>query len=302
MASGGGPAATSDEALAVLRDQVKAQDYRAFIRASEEIARVEGRVAQAKQLLYAAEDSLVTLENIALDLGESAAFRGGGFGPGSIDAPYDAGGADDLDYPNAFGGGAGGGGGGGNTGGLRLPQWLEAAPDELEEYILERHNKAAEELIRKVRQFEAQIWDPSSVSESLREVFEKVRKGAHALATRLLKEVRVGANRGSQVWGFRAQEQNFRLLIALGYGEAAARTFLSNRKKDSRRVLNVVDVGGDFSAYVQVLRAARLRFVLTQHLKLTRTRTQSQTQTQTQTQTQALTLTLIRTEPETVTP
>eukprot|EP00968_Pinguiococcus_pyrenoidosus_P021779 scaffold2908_cov257-Pinguiococcus_pyrenoidosus.AAC.40 len=257
----------SDAALSSLRDAVASLDSRAFMRAGAEVTKVESKVALVRSTLNDAENALNALENLSLDLGETALRE--------EETQLNLRAEDSM---NATANAA-----------LRLPRWLEVAPEELEEAILERHSKTAEALIvkivrnrwkrlgarknadrmyprmpistnelcaRKVRNFEAQIHDPSAVHDRLREVFEKVRRGAHLLASRLLKEVKTGNAKGSEVWGFRAQEQSYRQLIALGYGEAAAAAFLGNRTHDARRALGVLDVGGDFTAHVQMLTRA----------------------------------------------
>uniref|UniRef100_A0A7R9UGF9 Exocyst component Exo84 C-terminal domain-containing protein n=1 Tax=Pinguiococcus pyrenoidosus TaxID=172671 RepID=A0A7R9UGF9_9STRA len=224
----------SDAALSSLRDAVASLDSRAFMRAGAEVTKVESKVALVRSTLNDAENALNALENLSLDLGETALRE--------EETQLNLRAEDSM---NATANAA-----------LRLPRWLEVAPEELEEAILERHSKTAEALIVKVRNFEAQIHDPSAVHDRLREVFEKVRRGAHLLASRLLKEVKTGNAKGSEVWGFRAQEQSYRQLIALGYGEAAAAAFLGNRTHDARRALGVLDVGGDFTAHVQMLTRA----------------------------------------------
>ena len=218
--------------------KVVSDNYLAFMRASEDIKIMEERIANVRVLLEATEDTLLTLETVRLD----AAMAMSGDSPRAED-PYGAPAADGLGL----------GGGGGGSGGMKLPQWLRAAPEELEECILERHYSGAEQLVRRVRQFESQISDPSALGDETRAIFSRVGKQALKLARRLLREVDGGEREGSRVWGFRSREHNYRLLSKLGFGDAAADAFLRNCKDNVRRALSSVDVGGDVVAHAAML-------------------------------------------------
>ncbi|CAM9987368.1 unnamed protein product, partial [Ectocarpus sp. 12 AP-2014] len=135
--------------------------------------------------------------------------------------------------------------------GLKLPEWLDQAPIELEELLLERKHQEAATLIRRVRDFSANLQNATNLGRGVERIFQKVETMAAGMAERLLAEI--SAANTLTVWGFREHKSNFALLISLGESEKAAIFFVGERSAMIRRSLRLVEVTADPLSYVGVL-------------------------------------------------
>jgi Exocyst component 84 C-terminal len=122
--------------------------------------------------------------------------------------------------------------------GLKLPEWLDKAPTELEELLLERKHDVAVKLIRQVKGFAANVRNATNLGQGVAAIFAQADDMAAALSRRLISEI-TGSNTFT-AWGFREHKKNFQLLIDLGYADAAAAAFVKERSSLIRRALHMV--------------------------------------------------------------
>ncbi|CAN0042328.1 unnamed protein product, partial [Pylaiella littoralis] len=224
------------------------KNYQAFMHATEEIRTMEAGLQTLKDLLGSTAQTLQTFRGVhlveAVKPGDktpparSSNSRGAasGRGGGSEGGPEEGGGEGDGPVTSR---------------GLKLPEWLDQAPIELEELLLERKHQEAVALIRRVREFSENIQNATNLGRGVERIFQRVETMAQGMADRLLAEI--SAANTLTVWGFREHKSNFALLIALGHGEKAAIFFVGERSAMIRRSLRLVEVTADPLSYVGVL-------------------------------------------------
>jgi Vps51/Vps67/Exocyst component 84 C-terminal len=137
--------------------------------------------------------------------------------------------------------------------GLKLPEWLDKAPTELEELLLERKHDVAVKLIRQVKGFAANVRNATNLGRGVAAIFAQADDMAAALSRRLISEI-TGSNTFT-AWGFREHKKNFQLLIDLGYADAAAAAFVKERSSLIRRALHMVSSSSCTCSQVLLLKA-----------------------------------------------
>ncbi|KAG5189854.1 hypothetical protein JKP88DRAFT_176580, partial [Tribonema minus] len=221
-----------------LRQEV-VRNYQTFMHATAQIQSMEKDIDALRNLLSTAATTLSTFQSIRLVERPD---------PASKLSPTNAeGGAFGLRAGATGRGGDGGGGAG--RGGLKLPEWLDKAPTELEELLLERKHEAAVRLIRQVKAFAANVRNATNLGAGVADIFAQADAMAAELSCRLITEI-TGTNTFT-AWGFREHKKNFELLIDLGYADAAAAALVKERSALIRRSLHMVEATADPLTYVR---------------------------------------------------
>ncbi|CBJ28418.1 exocyst complex component, putative [Ectocarpus siliculosus] len=219
------------------------RNYQAFMHATEEIRSMEAGLQTLKDLLGSTAVTLQSFRGVHLvetvkPAEKTPAARSNSRAVAAAAAASPEEDDEDGDGPST-------------SRGLKLPEWLDQAPIELEELLLERKHQEAATLIRRVRDFSANLQNATNLGRGVERIFQKVETMAAGMAERLLAEI--SAANTLTVWGFREHKSNFALLISLGESEKAAIFFVGERSAMIRRSLRLVEVTADPLSYVGVL-------------------------------------------------
>jgi hypothetical protein len=227
----------------VLRSEV-VKNYHTFMQATDQVRAMEKDISRLRMLLSGSRETLEALSKVSLTEEEAEVGSENALGAGKQEEllPGKRGQralVAQLASQDA------------TARGVRLPEWLEKAPTELEELVMERKHEEACKLILRVRDFGKGVSSLSTLGQGLTATLSAVDDTAQQLARRLLDDITEAAT--FTPWGFREHRANFALLIELGHADEAAAAFVAERTSLIRRTLRMTEVTADPLTYVKTV-------------------------------------------------